>query len=48
MWTVRGPPAIEIAVCKAVGVEVDLLMLQDLPQSFRERVEREGLAIHGG
>ena len=47
---VDGPQttAIEIAVCKAVGVEVDLLMLQHLPRSFCERVEREGLAIHGG
>jgi predicted nucleotidyltransferase len=47
---VDGPraTAIEIAVCKAVGVEVDLLILKDLPQSFRERVEREGMAIHGG
>ena len=41
--------AIEVAVCKAVGVEVDLLMLQHLPQSFRERVEREGDGgFHGG
>jgi predicted nucleotidyltransferase len=40
--------AIEIAACKAVGVEVDLLMMQHLPRSFGERVEREGLAIHGG
>lgn len=40
--------SIEVAASKAVGVEVDLLMLQHLPRSFRERVEREGMAIHGG
>ena len=40
--------AIEVAASKAAGVEVDLLMLQHLPWSFRERVEREGMAIHGG
>ena len=40
--------AIEIAACKAIGVAVDLLKLQHLPLSFRERVEREGIAIHGG
>ena len=47
---VDGPQAttIEVAACKAVGVEVDLLMLQHLPRAFGERVEREGLAIHGG
>ena len=39
--------AIEIALCTALGIEVDLLMLDTLPPSFRERIEREGLAIHG-
>jgi predicted nucleotidyltransferase len=38
---------IEAALGRAVGVEVDLLMLEALPPSFRGRVEREGLAIHG-
>lgn len=39
--------SVEIALCKAVGVEVDLLTFQDLPPAFRARVEREGIAIHG-
>lgn len=44
----RQATTIEIALCKAAGVEVDVLMLQDLPQAFRDRVAREGIAIHGG
>ena len=38
---------IETALGKAVDIEVDLLMLSDLPLSFCQRIEREGLAIHG-
>jgi predicted nucleotidyltransferase len=40
--------SIEVALCTALGLEVDLLTFESLPPSFRERVEREGLAIHGG
>jgi hypothetical protein len=29
-------------------IEIDTLSFQELPASFRERVEREGLALHGG
>ncbi len=40
--------SIEVALCTALGLEVDLLRFESLPAPFRERVEREGLAIHGG
>jgi predicted nucleotidyltransferase len=40
--------SIEIAVCTTLGIEVDPLIFESLPPSFRARVEREGLAIHGG
>ncbi len=43
----RQATSIEIALCTALGLEVDLLTLDALPLSFRERIEREGLAIHG-
>jgi predicted nucleotidyltransferase len=39
--------SIEAAVCGATQAEVDLLTFEWLPPLFRERVEREGLAIHG-
>jgi predicted nucleotidyltransferase len=39
--------SIEVAVCRATQAEVDLLTFDWLPRSFRERIEREGLAIHG-
>jgi len=39
--------SIEVAVCRAAQAEVDLLTFEWLSPSFRERVEREGLAIHG-
>jgi len=39
--------SIEIALCRAVQVEVDLLTYRQLPPSFRARVEREGITIHG-
>jgi predicted nucleotidyltransferase len=47
---VTGPQAtaVETAVCRAVGAEVDLLTLEHLPPSFRERIEHEGVAVHGG
>jgi len=46
---VSGPlaTAIEIAVTKATGVEVDLLAWHALSPSFQSRVQQEGLAIHG-
>jgi predicted nucleotidyltransferase len=46
---VSGPlaTAIEIAVTKATGVEVDLLTWHALSPSFQSRVQQEGLAIHG-
>jgi len=46
---VSGPlaTAIEIAVTKATGVEVDLLPFRGLSPSFQRRVQQEGLAIHG-
>lgn len=40
--------AIEDALLRALRVEVDLLVFEDLPASFRDRIEREGIAIHGG
>lgn len=43
----RTSTAIEIAVCRAVRAEVDLLTFESLPVSFRAKVEREGIAIHG-
>jgi predicted nucleotidyltransferase len=46
---VSGPfgTAIEIAVTRATGVEVDLLPFRGLSPSFQSRVLQEGLAIHG-
>ena len=38
---------IEIAVARAADLSVDVLQLRELPPSFRSRVEREGLPIHG-
>ncbi len=38
--------SIEVALCTALGLEVDLLTFESLPPSFRERIEHEGLAIH--
>lgn len=40
--------AIEDALLRTLRVEVDLLVFEELPVSFRERIEREGIAIHGG
>ena len=40
--------SIEVAVCTALGIEVDLLSFEALPPSFRERIEDQGLVIHGG
>jgi predicted nucleotidyltransferase len=47
---VDGQTAIsmEVAVCTALGIEVDLLSFEALPLSFRERIEDQGLVIHGG
>jgi predicted nucleotidyltransferase len=47
---VDGPRAseIETVLCEATGVAVDLLTFESLPWSFRERIEREGMALHGG
>jgi predicted nucleotidyltransferase len=38
---------IEEAVARAAGAPVDLINLDDLPASFRQRVERDGIAIDG-
>lgn len=38
---------IEDAVTRSVGVSVDLLDFEALPPGFRERVEREGIPLHG-
>lgn len=40
--------AIEDALLRTLRVKVDLLVFEELPASFRERIEREGIAIHGG
>jgi predicted nucleotidyltransferase len=39
--------AIEDALLRALRVDVDLLVFEELPASFRDRIEREGIAIHG-
>lgn len=39
--------SIEVAVCRISQAEVDLLTFEWLSPSFRARVEREGIAIHG-
>jgi predicted nucleotidyltransferase len=39
--------ALEIAVARCAGCPVDLLRLDELETSFRDRVEREGVAVHG-
>jgi predicted nucleotidyltransferase len=46
---VTGPQAtlLEDAVGHVARAAVDLLQLDELPASFRERVEREGVPIHG-
>ena len=36
---------LERALATAVGVEVDLLRLEDIPASFRARVESEGVRL---
>jgi predicted nucleotidyltransferase len=38
---------IEDAVTRSLGVSVDLLELEVLPQGFRQRIEREGIPLHG-
>ncbi len=38
---------VETAVVRGLDVPVDLLSLRELPESFQERVFREGIAIHG-
>lgn len=35
------------AVSRVAGVDVDLLQLEELPETFRERVESEGIQIRG-
>jgi predicted nucleotidyltransferase len=39
---------IEIELTRALEIPVDTLRLADLPTPFRDRVQREGLLIHGG
>ena len=48
----RGAPQghasrLELALTRLVGVPVEVLRLEELPASFRERVEREGIVLHG-
>lgn len=38
---------VEIAGTEKYGIEIDTLILSELPPSFRERVERDGLPLHG-
>jgi predicted nucleotidyltransferase len=38
---------IEENIARAAGVEVDILHLEDLPDSFRQRVEQEGIGVRG-
>lgn len=38
---------IETAVVRRLDVPVDVLSLSELPETFRARVHREGIAIHG-
>jgi predicted nucleotidyltransferase len=35
------------ALVAAAGTEVDLLRMEELPQSFRARVEQEGVLLYG-
>lgn len=37
---------IEVAAARASGAPVDVLRLDDLPESFRRRVQAEGIALH--
>ncbi len=37
---------IEVLATKTYAIEVDTLILSELPLSFRERIERDGLALH--
>ncbi len=48
----RGAPPghasrLELALTRFVGVPVEVLRLEDLPGSFRERIERDGIRLHG-
>lgn len=38
---------LELLLTRELDVPVDLLRAEDLPASFRQRVEREGVACHG-
>jgi predicted nucleotidyltransferase len=40
--------ALELSLSRALGVEVDLLSLEDLPPPFRARILEDGLAVHDG
>lgn len=42
----RDITALESAVAERLGVGVDILVLEDLPPRFRERVEAEGVPLH--
>ena len=39
--------SLEMALTRDLGVPVEVLRAEDLPASFRERVERDGIACHG-
>jgi predicted nucleotidyltransferase len=47
----RAPPdtpaKIEMDLCAALGLDVEVLVLEELPDDFRRRVETEGVPIHG-
>lgn len=38
---------VEIAATRRFGIQIDTLILSELPPSFRARVERDGLPLHG-
>lgn len=38
---------LELDLVTALGLEIDLLRLEELPASFGERIRREGLAVDG-
>lgn len=43
----RDACRMEVALTSALRVPVEVLRLEELPASFRERIEREGIRLHG-
>jgi predicted nucleotidyltransferase len=39
---------LEVRLTQALKLVVDVLRLEELPASFRERVEQQGVPLHGG